>query len=78
MSDKKSKMDDEGTKPGIVTPPSFVHKEVSMRCPDSRCKSTVAKVLVDSDSGNPTPFRVYQCAKCATSWTVAVGGGVSF
>jgi hypothetical protein len=67
-------IDPAGTTPGLAAPANPETLTVHIRCKRSECDSILA--IEVKHPGTAGGRRLYQCAKCKTSWGVTTGGPV--
>lgn len=67
-------IDPAGTTPGLAGPANPSAPTVHMKCKRPECDSILA--IEVKHPGTVGGRRLYQCAKCKTSWGVNTGGAV--
>lgn len=67
-------IDPAGTTPGLAGPTNPSAPTVHMKCKRPDCDSILA--IEVKHPGTTGGRRLYQCAKCRTSWGVNTGGAV--
>lgn len=72
--------DPKGTEPGLTSASSKQAEILHMKCRKENCKSLRATEVTQTsnveNAGAPN-LRIYRCAECGSTWSVAVGGFVN-